>query len=226
MSEHPSEEKPLPTVSGVCLTSYGRRSSRSSPNAIRPRTPGAAASTSGPPWTPSSSDCVLVASGTTYLPKEFPDDSSVHRTFQRWVELGVLERIWAASVEECEELGGVDWEWQAADGAMGLGPVLGGPHGPQPHRHSQERREALPAGRGRRRTTGGSGGRGERARRQAAGRNPPRRRSARAPRADRRGPSEHLCLDKGYDNGPAREVVEDRDYAWRTSARSARRSST
>jgi putative transposase len=23
---------------------------------------------------------------------------------------------------------------------------------------------------------------------------------------------QHLCLDKGYDNGPAREVVEDRDY--------------
>jgi putative transposase len=53
------------------------------------------------------------------LPKEFGDDSSVHRTLQRWVELGVFERIWAALVEECEELGGVNWEWQAADTAMG-----------------------------------------------------------------------------------------------------------
>lgn len=52
------------------------------------------------------------------LPTEFPDDSSVHRTFQRWIEIGVLDRIWAALVEECEELGGVEWEWQAADGAM------------------------------------------------------------------------------------------------------------
>ena len=26
------------------------------------------------------------------------------RTFQRWVELGVLERIWAMLIEECEEL--------------------------------------------------------------------------------------------------------------------------
>ncbi len=61
------------------------------------------------------------------LPEEFPDDSSVHRTFQRWVEMGVLDRIWAALVEECEELGGVEWEWQAADGAMGkarLGGIL------------------------------------------------------------------------------------------------------
>ncbi len=53
------------------------------------------------------------------LPAEFPDDSSVHRTFQRWVEKGILDRVWATLVEECDELGGVDWEWQAADGAMG-----------------------------------------------------------------------------------------------------------
>lgn len=52
------------------------------------------------------------------LPKEFPDDSSVHRTFQRWVERGVFDRIWAVLVETCDELGGVDWSWQAADGAM------------------------------------------------------------------------------------------------------------
>lgn len=53
------------------------------------------------------------------LPKEFGDDSSVHRTFQRWIRKGVLERIWAILVEQCEELGGVDWQWQSADGAMG-----------------------------------------------------------------------------------------------------------
>jgi putative transposase len=54
-----------------------------------------------------------------HLPREFPDDSSVHRTFQRWVERGVLDRLWKVLVEECDQLGGVDWEWQAADGAMG-----------------------------------------------------------------------------------------------------------
>jgi transposase len=100
-----------------------------------------------------------------HLPKEFPDDSSVHRTFQRWIELGVLDRIWAASVQECEELGGVSWEWQAADGGRWARPVWGGPRRPRSHRQSQERGEAEPPGRGRRRTTGGSGGRGERARR-------------------------------------------------------------
>ena len=53
------------------------------------------------------------------LPREFPDDSSVHRTFQRWVKLGVFDRIWAVLLEACEDLGGCDWEWQAADASMG-----------------------------------------------------------------------------------------------------------
>lgn len=53
------------------------------------------------------------------LPERFPDDSTVHRTFQRWVRLGLFERLWAVLLERCDELGGVDWEWQAADGAMG-----------------------------------------------------------------------------------------------------------
>src|SRR5215212_8131312 len=43
------------------------------------------------------------------LPAEFGDDSSVHRTFQRWVRLGVIGRLWAVLVEGCQELGGVDW---------------------------------------------------------------------------------------------------------------------
>jgi putative transposase len=53
------------------------------------------------------------------LPKEFGDDSSVHRTFQRWVERGVFARLWALLVEGCGELGGVDWQWQSFDGTMG-----------------------------------------------------------------------------------------------------------
>lgn len=53
------------------------------------------------------------------LPEQFGDDSSVHRTMQRWINKGVFERIWALLIENCQELGGVDWEWQSADGAMG-----------------------------------------------------------------------------------------------------------
>lgn len=52
------------------------------------------------------------------LPEAYPDDSSVHRTMQRWIGLGVFERIWAVVQEACEDLDGCDWEWQAADGAL------------------------------------------------------------------------------------------------------------
>lgn len=54
-----------------------------------------------------------------HLPVRFGDDSSVHRWFQRWVEDGIFEDIWAELLLECEDLDGVDWEWQAADGVMG-----------------------------------------------------------------------------------------------------------
>lgn len=53
------------------------------------------------------------------LPEVYGDDSSVHRTFQRWVERGVLHRLWAALVKDCEELRGVHWRWQSADCALG-----------------------------------------------------------------------------------------------------------
>jgi transposase len=53
------------------------------------------------------------------LPKEFGDDASVHRTFQRWVTRGVFARLWALLLEGCEELCGVDWQWQSFDCALG-----------------------------------------------------------------------------------------------------------
>ena len=54
-----------------------------------------------------------------YLPREFGDDASVHRTFQRWVQRGVIGRLWALLVQGCAELAGVDWQWQSFDCATG-----------------------------------------------------------------------------------------------------------
>ena len=53
------------------------------------------------------------------LPSIFGSDTTVHRTFQRWQKRGVFERLWAVLIERCEELAGVNWKWQSADGAMG-----------------------------------------------------------------------------------------------------------
>ena len=44
---------------------------------------------------------------------------TVHDWFQRWCAGGVMKQIWAVLVSECDGLGGVQWEWQAADGWLG-----------------------------------------------------------------------------------------------------------
>ena len=77
------------------------------------------------------------------LPREMGDDSTIHLTFQHRVELRVLIRFWAVLVEVCEELGGVQWEWQAADCDMGKARFGGlswqQPHGPGQGRQQEER---------------------------------------------------------------------------------------
>jgi transposase len=35
------------------------------------------------------------------LPEDYDDDFSIHRTFQRWVNRGVLQRLWAVLVKDC-----------------------------------------------------------------------------------------------------------------------------
>ena len=40
-------------------------------------------------------------------PRELDDNSTIHRTCQRWVQNGVFPRIWAVPSAECAELGGV-----------------------------------------------------------------------------------------------------------------------
>jgi putative transposase len=66
------------------------------------------------------------------LPERFGPSSTLHGWFQRFVEDGVLEQIWACLVAECEELGAVEWEWQAADGVMGKARFCGDKRGPNP----------------------------------------------------------------------------------------------
>jgi transposase len=57
-----------------------------------------------------------------HLPKEFGKDVRVYRTFRRWEALGIFDILWALLLLRCEELGGVDWQWQAADGCLGKAP--------------------------------------------------------------------------------------------------------
>jgi putative transposase len=44
----------------------------------------------------------------------------------------VFEDLWAVLLSECEELDGVDWRWQAADGCLGKSRFDGDARGPNP----------------------------------------------------------------------------------------------
>jgi len=66
------------------------------------------------------------------LPRRFGPKSTVHDWFQRWAAGGIFEKIWALLVEECEELQGVQWKWQAADGALGKARLGGIKSAPTP----------------------------------------------------------------------------------------------
>lgn len=52
------------------------------------------------------------------LPREYGSDTTVHDWFQRFVRDGVFTRLWSVLIGSCEELNGVSWEWQAADGVL------------------------------------------------------------------------------------------------------------
>ena len=88
------------------------------------------------------------------LPERFGPKSTVHDWFQRWAEAGIMERIWAVLAAECDELGGVQWQWQAADAMLGKARFGGEKDGQEPHRPRQERDQEEPPDRRRRRPAG------------------------------------------------------------------------
>jgi len=66
------------------------------------------------------------------MPRVYGDDATIHRTFQRWRQLGLFTKIWAMLIQECDELGEVNWEWQAADTALGKARLGGDQIGANP----------------------------------------------------------------------------------------------
>lgn len=54
-----------------------------------------------------------------HLPQEFGDRTTVYRAFVRWEKKGIFDILWAILLTKCDELAGVDWQWQSADGCLG-----------------------------------------------------------------------------------------------------------
>ncbi len=91
-----------------------------------------------------------------------------HRTFQRWIRLGLFEHLWAALLTACAALGGVNREWQAADAARSKARLGGMPSGGIPPTGASLG-EAQAPGRGGWRAARGGCGRGQRPGHQALG---------------------------------------------------------
>jgi putative transposase len=66
------------------------------------------------------------------LPRELGADSTVHDRFQEWARAGFFRRLWEAGLLAYDEVVGLDWAWQAADGAMTKAPFGGDAAGPNP----------------------------------------------------------------------------------------------
>src|SRR5215210_2980745 len=63
------------------------------------------------------------------LPREMGASSTVHDRYQEWERLGFFEELWRAGLLEYDELEGIEWEWQAIDGAMTKAPLGRGASG-------------------------------------------------------------------------------------------------
>ena len=116
------------------------------------------------------------------LPERYGPKSTVHDWFQRRAAAGIFERIWAVLVAECDELGGVQWEWQPADAMLGKARFGGEKDGQESHRPRKNGHQKEHGDRWRRWTAGG--GRGERAGTEAPG-SDDREYRGRAARADK-----------------------------------------
>jgi putative transposase len=88
------------------------------------------------------------------LPHSLGAYSTVHDRFQEWREGGVFEELWREGLMQYNEQKGIQWEWQAMDGAMTKAP-LGkkrweqrgnrGRHRTQSDGQRQERHQTEPA---------------------------------------------------------------------------------
>jgi putative transposase len=56
------------------------------------------------------------------LPRELGASSTVHDRFQEWGQAGFFKALWQAGLQEYDEVQGIEWEWQAVDGAMTKAP--------------------------------------------------------------------------------------------------------
>ncbi len=81
------------------------------------------------------------------MPREFGSGSAIHAYFQEWVRKGLFSKLWKLALTEYDDLIGIDWEWQALDGAITKSPLGGEKDRQKPHRSGQAGCQAVGADR-------------------------------------------------------------------------------
>lgn len=66
---------------------------------------------------------------------------AVHKKFMQWSRSGFFERLWRAGLMEYDEMEGVAWEWQSADGSMTKAPLAREDAGPNPTDRGKKREQ-------------------------------------------------------------------------------------
>jgi len=67
------------------------------------------------------------------LPRaEYAPASTIHGVYSRWVKAGLLQQAWQVLLQYYDWQIGIDWKWQALDGAMTKAPLGGEATGPSP----------------------------------------------------------------------------------------------
>ena len=71
--------------------------------------------------------------------------AAVHRKFQQWASARVFENIWRRGLVEYDELEGIAWLWQAADGSNIEAPLAQESIGPNPTDRGKKWNKAQPS---------------------------------------------------------------------------------
>ena len=144
------------------------------------------------------------------IPPELAPGSTAHDYYQEWAEWGIFDKLWNLAVEVYADLIGLDWRWQAVDGAMTKAPLGGEKTGKNPtdrgklgsKRSVQTDAAGIPVGLA------------------VAGANVPDGKLLQETIEDcieravdhDSDEDEHLCLDKGYDYPDVHQFVEQERY--------------
>ncbi len=138
------------------------------------------------------------------------------RYYQEWERLGFFEELWRAGLAEYDELEGIEWEWQALDGAMTKEAPLGrGATGKNPTDRAKKmgtKRSMLTDGAGIPLAVAVEGANRHDSKLLVATLDGLVVARPAPAEGEEAGSEQHLCLDAAYDSEPVREELEVRSY--------------